>query len=135
MANSLALANEIEMTEKARNALSDAFTYLLSVSLRVGPVKPTLLVAGFGPRNGMEINYFLYDLALSLDQVPALIRAVSITPTAYLLARLDTVDGTETEWGCLAKALVDGLDLAINKQTMVAQFPECEWGFKRYCEK
>lgn len=127
---------KLEMTDKARELLAEAHNGMLCETLRRSFEifdYDTKTVKGFYKnRYGMDVDEFLSDLALSLDKVPWMIHGKIVFDLESFLARLDIVDGTEDEWGNLAKALLDGLELKLDKKDVVRNFPNLEWGFKKY---
>ena len=122
------------MTDKARNELMKWFEEVAQEYLRAfrrfaDEDKYSMKIE---QRKGQPIDSFLYNLGLSLDHIPFIMKCQRLPRLEQTLARLDMVDGTENEWGMLAQGLLNGLEIEMNKQTVVKNFPDEEWGFVKY---
>lgn len=126
---------KVEITDKAKRYLNEAFSGVTGLYLRGF----SELEDGNGvvslrhpSRAGTSIDSFMYQLALSLEYVPFIMKSSYLPRFEQTLARLDIVDGTSTEWGTLAQALLFGLDMNLSKRETVEKYPNEEWGFKKY---
>jgi len=128
----------INMTNAARVSLREAYDGIISISLRSNEGffgSDGLVQDEFSKRKGMTREQYLSLLALSIDKVPAIVLNGRLPRLEQTLARLDIVDGTGTEWGTLADALLRGLDLKLDKESTTVNFPNEEWGFKKHVYK
>jgi len=124
----------INMTDAARTSLKQAYDSIIGITLRSNEMffgSDGLVQAEFSKRKGMTREQYLSMLALSIDKVPLIVLNGRLPRLEQTLARLDIVDGTETEWGTLASALLQGLDLELDKDATTVNFPNEEWGFKQ----
>jgi len=124
------------MTDKAKRLLAQEHHEMLLLTLersfQIFDYDMGIVKGVFTNRYGMDIDTFLSDLSRSLDKVPWVIYRKGVRKLEALLARLDTVDGTEDEWGILAKALLEGLELKLDKKDVMRKFPDAGWGVEAY---